>query len=86
MNFYVHYEFEPEMTIACRWSDGHTGSVGDVLKLFLDAYNKRYPSHALNFNSVKLVDESRQFLDLSLSVTDAIEDRADIYVLTNLSG
>jgi tetratricopeptide (TPR) repeat protein len=56
------------------------------LKLFLDAYNKRYPSHALNFNSVKLVDESRQFLDLSLSVTDAIEDRADIYVLTNLSG
>ena len=33
MNFYVHYEFEPEMTIACRWSDSHKGSVGDVLKV-----------------------------------------------------
>ncbi|XP_065840747.1 uncharacterized protein [Oscarella lobularis] len=81
MKFYVHYEAGPELTMAFKWGEGQSGTLADVVTLFVANYDKRFPKQAISKANLKIVGASGDAINFEKSVSNVVRDKMDLYLI-----
>lgn len=79
MKFYVHSE-DPEFTIVVNWDGGKTGTIGDVLDVFLKRFTDKYPEGLNADLTPELYSCTGVLMDVTKEVSKEIKHMNDLYV------
>lgn len=82
MKFYVHFDGPPVFTMVFKWNSSETGTLKNLLEIFLAAFNAKYsPLTELSLDNTSLVDMKKTVLLLEKEVKSVVKHSTDLFVV-----